>query len=186
MRTTEMKPMDCCSTEPKAEDSLNIAELLAFDPENAPAPQDEPQRACKGSSRPVTRKTMLLMLKPERLDEIGEGKYRFCPDSDCRVVYFSEDSGIAFTTDDIRVRVGLKEKVDPVPLCYCFGFNEVDARAEITATGRCLIPQRISALIKQGMCACHARNPSGACCLGEVNRAVQRLLTETATEMQPV
>ena len=184
-----MKPMACCLTEPIAEDSLNVAEVLAFDPENAPAPQDEPQHACincKGSSRRVTRKTMLLMLKPERLDEIGQGKYRFCPDSDCRVVYFSEDSGIAFTTVDIRVRVGLKEKVDPVPLCYCFGFSEVDARAEITATGRCLIPQRISALIKQGMCACPARNPSGACCLGEVNKAVQRLLTETATEMQPV
>ena len=178
-----MKPMNCCSTEPIAEDSLNVAEVLAFDPDNAPAPQDEPQHACincKGSSRSVTRKTMLLMLKHEHLDEIGQGEYRFCPDPDCRVVYFSEDSGTAFTTIDIRVRVGLKEQVDPIPLCYCFGFDVSDARAEIAATGRCLIPQRISALIKQGMCACPARNPSGACCLGEVNRSVQRLLTETS------
>lgn len=178
-----MKPMDCCSIEPVTEDSLSVGEVLASDPDNAPAPRDDPQHACincKGCSRPVTRKTMLLMLKPEHLDEIGKAKYRFCPDSNCSLVYFSEDSGIAFTTVDIRVRVGLKEKVDPVPLCYCFGFDEADARAEITATGRCLIPQRISALIKQGMCACPARNPSGACCLGDVNKAVQRLLTETS------
>ncbi len=189
MQTTEVKRMDCCSTEAPAEVAVNVAEVLASDPENAPAPQDDPQHACtncKGSSRPVTRKTMLLMLKPERFDEAEESEYRFCSAPDCRVVYFTEGSGVAFTTDDVRVRVGLKEKADPIPLCYCFGFDEADARREIAATGRCTIPQRISALIKQGMCACPDRNPSGACCLGEVNRAVKRLLAEAAPAMQPV
>jgi len=188
MRTTEMKPMDCCLIAAVDDDAVNVAEALAFDPENAPAPQDEPQQACincKGSSRPITRKTMLLMLKPERFDRIGDGEYRFCSAPDCRVVYFTEGSGIAFTTVDLRVRVGLKETSGPIPLCYCFGFDEASARAEIAATGRCTIPQRISALIKQRMCACPARNPSGACCLGEVNRAVQTLLIETAVEVHP-
>jgi len=178
-----MKQMDCCSTEAP----VNVAEVLASDPENAPAPQDDPQHACincKGSSRPVTRKTMLLMLKPERFDGVGESEYRFCSAPDCRVVYFTEGDGATFTTDDMRVRVGLKEKADPIPLCYCFGFDEAGARAEIAATGRCTIPQRISALIKQGMCACPARNPSGACCLGEVNKAVKKLLADAAPERQ--
>lgn len=182
-----MKQMDCCSTEASA--AVNVTEVLASDPENAPAPQDDPEHACtncKGSSRPVThKKTMLLMLKPERFNGVGESEYRFCSAPDCRVVYFTEGSGENFTTDDMRVRVGLKEKTDPIPLCYCFGFDEANARAEITVTGRCTIPQRISALIKQGMCACPACNPSGACCLGEVNRAVKRLLAEAASEMQP-
>lgn len=81
-------------------------------------------------------------------------------------------------TDDLRVRVGLKERVDPIPLCYCFGFEESDAREEISRTGTSTISQRIAALIKQKMCACPARNPSGACCLGEVNKAVKRLIDE--------
>lgn len=183
-----MKQMDCCPIKPPADAPVNVAEALASDPQNAPAPQDDPQHACancKGISRPVTRKTMLLMLKPERFERVGESEYHFCSAPDCRVVYFTEGNGAAFTTDDIRVRVGLKEKADPIPLCYCFGFDEADARAEIAATGRCTIPQRISALIKQGMCACPARNPSGACCLGEVKRAVKRLLAEATPEMQP-
>ena len=116
------------------------------------------------------------MLKPELLDRAGEGEYRFCADPDSRVVYSTEGGGPCFTTDDLRVRVGLKERGDPVPLCYCFGFDERDAREEIARTGQCLIPQRITALIRQGMCACLERNPSGACCLGEVNKAVKRLL----------
>ncbi len=183
-----MKEMDCCSTKARALAAVNVAEVLASDPENAPAPQDDPQHACtncKGSSHPVTRKTMLLMLKPECFDRVWESEYRFCPTPDCHVVYFTEGDAATFTSDDLRVRVGLKEKADPIPLCYCFGFDEAEAREEIAATGRCTIPQRISALIKQGMCACPARNPSGACCLGEVNRAVKKLLAEVSPEMQP-
>jgi hypothetical protein len=118
------------------------------------------------------------MLKPEHFDRIGDGEYRFCLNPECQVVYFTEGVGAPFSTDALRLRVGLKLKDDPVPLCYCFGFEEKDARAEIALTGRTTIPQRIMAFIQQGMCACEERNPSGACCLGEVNKAVKRLMSE--------
>ncbi len=39
--------------------------------------------------------------------------------------------------------------------------------------GQCTIPARIAAEIRAGRCACAIKNPSGACCLGEVNRAVE-------------
>jgi len=175
---------DCCSTDEAADASVDVAEALAADPENAPAPQDDPGHACascRGASRPVTRKTVLLMLKPGLFESVGAGEYRFCPSPDCRVVYFAEGAGRSFITEDLRVRVGLKEREDPIPLCYCFGFDESDARKEIGQTGRSTIPQCIAALIKLGMCACPARNPSGACCLGEVNRSVKRLTAETDT-----
>jgi hypothetical protein len=165
--------MSCCETGPPPN------EAAPFNEETPPAPLDEAGRGCArcgSASRLVTRRTVLLMLRPELLDRAGEGEYRFCADPDCRVVYFTEGGGPCFTTDDLRVRVGLREREAPVPLCYCFGFDEQGAREEIARTGQCLIPRRISALIKQGMCACLERNPSGACCLGEVNRAVKRLL----------
>ena len=175
--------MGCCSYEAPNQTLTNAGDVPSDDPENAPVPQDDPLRGCAGcgsASRPVTRKTMMLMLKPDLFDLVGEGQYRFCTDPECRIVYFSESEGALFTTDDLRVRVGLKEKQGPVPLCYCFGFYEGDAREEIARTGRTSIPQRISALLKQGMCACPARNPSGACCLGEVTKAVKRLMSEAA------
>lgn len=147
-------------------------------------PQDELQQvglrrgclACKGPGRPVTLRTMLLMLKPELFDRVGEGQYRFCASPDCPMVYFSRER--SFTTGDLRVRVGLKEKDGPIPLCYCFGINEQSAREEIAAKGNTTIPQRITALIKERMCACEERNPSGGCCLGEVAKAVKRLMKE--------
>lgn len=183
-----MKERDCCSSERAGGATVSIAEALVADPKNAPAPQDDPDRACvscRGASRPVTRKTLLLMLKPETFDRVGGDAYRFCPEPECAVVYFNGGGG-SFTTGDLRVRVGLKEKTGTIPLCYCFGFDEQDARKEIEETGRSTLPQRIAALIKQGMCACPARNPSGACCLGEVNGVIKRLTAEMADTFQPV
>jgi len=117
----------------------------------------------------------MLMLKPSLLDRVTDGVWRFCAGADCRVVYFAEDGGDVFTTDDLRVRVGAKEREDPIPLCYCFGFDEADVREEIARTGGSAIPQKITAMVKQGLCACETRNPSGACCLGDVIKTVTRL-----------
>jgi Zinc binding domain len=132
--------------------------------------------SCDGQSRPVSLRTMLLMLKPELFDQVGESQYRFCTSPDCPAVYFSRER--IFSTSDLRIRIGLKEKDGPITLCYCFGFSEQAIREEIAADGITTIPQRIAALIKERMCACEERNPSGACCLGEVTKAAKRLMQE--------
>lgn len=126
--------------------------------------------ACLEASHSVSRQTVMLMLKPEFFDRVGESEYRFCHLPDCEIVYFAGSDGPCFTTEHLRVRVGLKEREDPIPLCYCFDFYERDIREEVEKTGETTIPRRIRALVKEGMCACKARNPSGGCCLGEVNR----------------
>jgi hypothetical protein len=120
---------------------------------------------------------MLLMLKPALFDRVGESQYRFCATPACPVVYFSSER--CFTTDELRIRVGLKEKDGPTTLCYCFGFDEQDLREEIEAKGETTIPQRILALTKEKLCACEEKNPAGVCCLGEVTKTVKRLLKET-------
>lgn len=130
---------------------------------------------CEGQSRPVSRKTVLLMLKPHLLEEAMTGTYGFCSTRDCPVVYFEERGVHRFTTEDLRVPVGVKATEDPIPLCYCFGFDESHIRKEISQTGNTTIPERISRLIREGLCACESRNPAGVCCLGEVNKAAKRL-----------
>lgn len=174
--------MECCLPQMQDDNPTSGAERAG-----ASGSQDSYRRDCRSRgcpSRSVTRKTMLLMIKPEHFDRAGTSHYRFCADPECRVVYFPEDEGATFTTDDLRVRVGLKEKQDPIPLCYCFGFDEADLREEIVQTGQTSIPQRIAALLKQEMCACPERNPSGACCLGAVNKAIKRFLAEHQAESE--
>lgn len=103
------------------------------------------------------------------------GSYSFCSERNCSIVYFEDNGRQQFTVDDVRIRVGVKVKDDPIPLCYCFGFNENDIRDEIERTGNTSIPDKVSGLIREGLCACESRNPAGVCCLGELNKAVKRL-----------
>ena len=156
--------MNCC------------AELDALPVELSPVGSERGCLSCQSPGRIVPFRTMLLMLKPELFDQVGESQYRFCASPDCRVVYFSRER--SFTTEDLRVSVGQKEKDGPILVCYCFGFYEQDLRAEIRTNGHTTIPERISALIRERMCACEERNPAGACCLGEVTQAVKRLTKE--------
>jgi len=116
------------------------------------------------------------MLKPELLDQVEDRQYRFCGSPQCLVVYFSPER--CYSTGDLRTRVGLKEKDDPLPVCYCFGFDVQALREEIKVKGFTTIPRRVSALVKARLCACEERNPSGACCLGELTKVVKSLMQE--------
>lgn len=132
---------------------------------------------CGTEGEPVEKQTILHHLKHEQLGRVNGEAYRFCPDSDCEVVYYG-DGGTRFTIDDLRELVTTKTTGDTRPICYCFGFTEGDARQEIELAGHSTIPTTISLLIKAHMCACEIRNPAGVCCLGQVNQTVKRLAEE--------
>jgi hypothetical protein len=121
------------------------------------------------------------LLRPEALSRLREGNYHFDAAPDCEVVYFSNEHASYFTTMDVRVRVGIKEAEAPIPICYCFGHTVESARAETEATGKSTVASRITKEIQAGNCACEVKNPSGRCCLGEVNGAIQLLSAESRT-----
>jgi NAD(P)H-nitrite reductase large subunit len=102
------------------------------------------------------------------------GQYYFCDSPDCDLVYFAFDpQAPAFRREDLSVRVGVKETSNPIPICYCFGFTRQDIQEEIRATGQSTVAKRIAAEVEAGRCACHIKNPSGKCCLGDVARAMK-------------
>jgi hypothetical protein len=114
------------------------------------------------------------MLTTLALARYGHHAYRFCSDPQCSVVYFGED-GTVFTTSDVRERVSQKEPPGRRTVCYCFGENEAEIAAEIERRGYSDAVERVRTHIAAGRCACEIRNPRGACCLGDVIAAVERL-----------
>jgi hypothetical protein len=129
--------------------------------------------SCGEPGRPVGVVTLKHMVRPEFLEVVNKPGFLFCRTAHCAVVYFHPESE-TLEKSDLRVRVGLKETVDPVPVCYCFGFTERMLLEEIQASGRTTIPQRIAAEMKAEHCACEVRNPQGSCCLGNVKAAEKR------------
>jgi hypothetical protein len=136
---------------------------------------------CGTKGRRVERRTVLHHVKSELLSRMSDDDYRFCATPACAVVYYNT-CGAVFTVNDVREPLTAKTIGDARPLCYCFGFTEGDIRKEMTEMGVTKIPAQISRFIKEKICACEIRNPSGACCLGEVNQAVKQLSTKGEKE----
>jgi hypothetical protein len=134
---------------------------------------------CGEVGKLVKTVTLKHMVKPHLLDAVEKPGFLFCARPNCDVVYFHPD-GELFRKENLRVRVGLKETEDPVPLCYCFGFTRAMVAEEIYETGNCTLPQRIAAEVKAGHCACEVRNPQGSCCLGNVAASVKSLRSSGA------
>jgi hypothetical protein len=95
------------------------------------------------------------------------------------IVYFHPGSD-CLLKPDVRVRLGLKETEDRVPICYCFGFADAMVVEKIRPSGKCTIPQCITAEVPAGNCACEICNPQGSCCLGNVNSALKRIASKQA------
>jgi len=80
------------------------------------------------------------------------------------VVYFSQDA--AFRKPDLKVRVGIKEREDPISLCYCFGYTRADVRRDLEALGSTDIPDRIKAEIQPGFLCLRSQESIGDLLLG--------------------
>jgi hypothetical protein len=143
-----------------------------------------PCASCGAVGRAVSDQTIEAILTPPQAVWLQGVVRRFCGTPSCEVVYYGDD-GRVVTKNELPIRVGVKENEDPIPLCYCFGFSVADVRREIAETGRSTLAARITAGVRAGNCACETRNPSGRCCLGEVNRTVRQLAENTALCGQP-
>lgn len=154
---------DCCSVNPKS----------------ATAPAVMPCPVNGARSKRVDVLTVKSLVRQLPLG-MSNDQYYFCEARDCDVVYFPFDAQApVFRREDLLVRVGAKEKADPIPVCYCFGFTRKDIQDEIVNTGHSTVADRITAEVKAGNCACEVKNPSGKCCLGNVRKVAQECMRAT-------
>ena len=125
------------------------------------------------STRPVGRKTVESLIKPEAKASLTPQPYHCCNAPDCDTVYVSALGDHLITKDMLTVRVGIKETEDPIPLCYCFGYDRKAVRDDIRRKNDTDIQRIITQRVKAGECRCEETNPSGGCCLGSVAKVIK-------------
>ena len=125
-------------------------------------------------TRPVGRKTLDALVKPEVKASLKPQPYYFCNAPDCDAVYVAALGDHIVAKDELTVRVGIKETEDPVPVCYCFGYDRKDIREDFRLKGDTDIQKIITKRVGAGECRCEETNPSGGCCLGEVVKTVMK------------
>jgi hypothetical protein len=131
-------------------------------------------------TKPVRKKTVESLVTGETRGALKPQPYYFCEAADCDTVYISALGDHLITKDLLTVRVGVKEVEDPIPLCYCFGYDRKAVRDDIRRAGDTTIQKVITQRVKAGECRCEETNPSGGCCLGNVAKAIKhaRMLKE--------
>jgi hypothetical protein len=152
-----------------------------------PHPKSDAAVRCPASGsagKAVDRVTVKALLTEAALQRMPQGDLRFCPDADCDVVYFDAD-GVRFSTTDVRVAVWQKQPFGARQVCYCFGESEASIRTEIELNGASAAVARIREHIAADRCACEVRNPRGACCLGDVIAATERVQAARAIDAGP-
>ena len=123
--------------------------------------------------RPVGRRTIESLLRPDARRSLTPQPYFFCDAPDCDAVYVSALGDHIVTKDQLVVRVGIKETEDPIPICYCFGFDRKAIRDDIRTHGDTDIQRIVTGRVRAGECRCEETNPSGGCCLGEIAKAIR-------------
>ena len=121
---------------------------------------------CGSRAKSVPLTTVKHLSAPKK--QLHAGPYYICTAPSCNVVYFGGDHTLGKC--DLRVRVGIKETEDPIPVCYCFEFTERMIQDEARRLGLSRIQDQIKRETRSGACECEIKNPEGRCCLGNVAR----------------
>ncbi len=100
-------------------------------------------------------------------------EFRLCRDAECEIVYYGSE-GTLLSASELHVQPSFKSGSGGL-VCYCFLHAEADIERQLGETGRTDVLESITSEVKAGNCACEVRNPSGKCCLGEVQAAIRRL-----------
>ena len=167
--------MNSCCTQPLdmiAADQHH-GESCCLVTEKTPAPARAECPVSGTLSQKIQRRTLEHLLKPEKIASLRDVQYYYCKEPTCNVVYFSNENVPFFTTDEMAVKVFVKDQGDEVPVCYCFNWTRARIKQQIRETGQSSASVELAREIKAGNCECDIKNPKGECCLGDVNAVVK-------------
>lgn len=123
---------------------------------------------CSQNAHKVGKQTLYFLLThPFNKHLIGE-QYYFCSNPDCEVVYFCPE-GSSYTQAQVRIKVGQKSKAPDRTICYCYDLNAEQFQHELNELGDSPSKNFIVECTRDKQCQCESHNPSGKCCLKDLN-----------------
>ena len=141
-------------------------------------------KRCGGEGMKVVPLTLGAHLRAEDWNKI-DGSFYFCPSRECEVVYFSNSSGIYFTKGEVKTRVGIKEKEEPKPLCYCNRVTEEMLRRAILEEKCCSSVEEVQKVTRAGRGRwCVVTNPSGRCCEWYLKDIISEMLEKVSPKQR--
>lgn len=108
----------------------------------------------------VTPRTIRHHIRQAWQWEAQAGRYFYCGNPACAVVYFGDDGSVIPQTE-LHMPDAKQATADAL-VCHCFGVTVSDTQCNPTAR------DFVFAQTRDRQCACEVRNPSGRCCLADL------------------
>ena len=164
MKFTINKNANCCTT-------------AVTNPHSCCTPQPKGKKECPychNKAKGVIEKTLNALVKDETKASLKslEGFF-YCKTPSCDVIYFRDDT--LLYQKDLKVIVGIKTGAKPANLCYCFGWTKEKIEDEIKKYGKTKALDDIKGKMKDIGCSCEIKNPSGNCCLRDIQKAINEI-----------
>lgn len=140
-----------------------------------------PCPVCGKTGRKVTSLTLDHHI-PSPLRQGFGNEAAFCMNPSCDVVYCNSQ-GKVIREGETVLPVTIKDLGNDVYVCYCFEHKRGDLRRDIREKGKTDIPEKIRQGVKEGRCNCEGKNPQGACCLGNVAKAIKEIQSESSPKL---
>jgi len=117
---------------------------------------------CKQKGKKVSSDTVLHHVKDiSRISDLG---YSYCSTPSCDIVYFNDKE--TFTSSMLNKEVGAKDYSSQGALvCYCYNYTKLS----LDSVG---LIDKIQIRIDNYGCRCDTRNPSGSCCIPQIEEAI--------------
>ncbi len=134
-------------------------------------PREESAGRCpvsKGVGQPVKWITMVAL---SRVPIPPSQEVFLCRDPDCEVVYFG-NQGLELRRTDVHTVPGFKEATGGL-VCYCFQHTQMAVEEEARTLRASPTLKFVLTKVQEKSCACEIRNPSGKCCLKDIQIIVR-------------
>ena len=98
-----------------------------------------------------------------------------CPNSNCKIVYFSKTVDIA--TDELIEPIFFKDSSDSVPICYCSGLTRGEIKNAVN--NGCKTIDEVQDFSGKNITGnCKEKNPLGQCCHNSFLFEIQQALDQ--------
>jgi bacterioferritin-associated ferredoxin len=133
---------------------------------------------CNQEGKKVKNITVKHLVKEEYVESVGTMNYSICMNEDCDTVYFSENKGIQFSKEQVKVPIWFKKDADPRYACYCseVTINQVKEAVRDKGARKMKDVLAITGAMKNSKC--EIKNPLGVCCHETIQMAIDEALAE--------
>jgi len=131
---------------------------------------------CNSQGIEVKNITIEHLVIDEFANQIKEYTYFICMNEECNVVYFSPNSGISYSKQQVKVPIWFKKDADPKYICYCNQVTEQQIINAVLNDGAKDMKDiiRLTGAMKNGKC--EINNPLGKCCSPFIQETINKAL----------